>query len=271
MGGVSVCGSKICLSKFTIYVRAHQTEARARPEIRNIARRGLLLSVPLLAAATEADDSSRTRLLEKYLKKSQENKAKNDKERLESYYKRNYKDYFDFVEGSVKGKKDLSESEKALSLQSSLSSRSSSRRLLLCGGGLVAAASGRGGQCGGYEAPLPLMCGFRMTAAMELPFSLGCGSALACCRTGLVRRGWIWFGGGEVLAAAVLDLMPQGLSIESSPMKNVRYQIALASGLINRGIHERVKHAMHASNAKYKARIHNPHIASNNLFVALQP
>ncbi|GAB2254082.1 hypothetical protein Droror1_Dr00021891 [Drosera rotundifolia] len=60
------------------------------------------------------------------------------------------------------------------------------------------------------------------------------------------------------------DPMPQGLPIESSPKKSVQYQVALVSGLINRGIHERVKHAMHASNAKYKAWIHSPRSASNN-------
>ncbi|CAH2042943.1 unnamed protein product [Thlaspi arvense] len=48
----------------------------------------------------------------KYLKKSEDNKAKNDKE---SYYKRNYKDYFDFVEGSLRAKKgELSESEQGI-------------------------------------------------------------------------------------------------------------------------------------------------------------
>ncbi|GER51196.1 methyltransferase [Striga asiatica] len=46
-----------------------------------------------------------------YLKKSEENKAKNDKERLDSYYKRNYKDYFGLLEGELKQKKELSESE----------------------------------------------------------------------------------------------------------------------------------------------------------------
>jgi hypothetical protein len=35
-------------------------------------------------------------------------------QRLESYYKRNYKDYFEFVEGSLKGKEELSESEKGI-------------------------------------------------------------------------------------------------------------------------------------------------------------
>lgn len=76
-------------------------------------RRGLVLST--LVAATQVSDS-RTELLNKYLKKSEENKAKNDKERLDSYYKRNYKDYFDFVEGSLRNKeeKQLSEAEKGI-------------------------------------------------------------------------------------------------------------------------------------------------------------
>ncbi|XP_038887440.1 uncharacterized protein LOC120077574 [Benincasa hispida] len=80
-----------------------------------IGRRGLLLSAVAAAAATpeEAVDS-RTELLKRYLKKSEENKEKNDKERLESYYKRNYKDYFEFVEGSVKNKNELSEAEKGI-------------------------------------------------------------------------------------------------------------------------------------------------------------
>ncbi|KAA8545759.1 hypothetical protein F0562_020790 [Nyssa sinensis] len=75
-------------------------------------RRGLLVST--MIAASQVNDS-RTELLQKYLKKSEENKAKNDKERLDGYYKRNYKDYFGFVEGSLKGKKEeLSESEKGI-------------------------------------------------------------------------------------------------------------------------------------------------------------
>lgn len=37
-------------------------------------------------------------------------------QRMDSYYKRNYKDYFDFIEGSLKGKseQELSESEKGI-------------------------------------------------------------------------------------------------------------------------------------------------------------
>ncbi|KAF5733218.1 hypothetical protein HS088_TW17G00758 [Tripterygium wilfordii] len=76
-------------------------------------RRGVILSS--VAAVLPVTDS-RTQLLEKYLKKSQENKAKNDKERMDNYYKRNYKDYFEFVEGSLQGKDEqqLTESEKGI-------------------------------------------------------------------------------------------------------------------------------------------------------------
>ncbi|XP_008455049.2 uncharacterized protein LOC103495319 [Cucumis melo] len=79
-----------------------------------IGRRDLLLSTVAPAAAAAAAVDSRTELLKRYLKKSEENKEKNDKERLESYYKRNYKDYFEFVEGSVKNKNELSEAEKGI-------------------------------------------------------------------------------------------------------------------------------------------------------------
>ncbi|KAJ3697609.1 hypothetical protein LUZ61_001314 [Rhynchospora tenuis] len=70
----------------------------------------LLISV---AAVPDASESQKA-LLQEYLKRSKENKTKNDKERLDSYYKRNYQDYFGFIEGSVKDKdKDqLTESEK---------------------------------------------------------------------------------------------------------------------------------------------------------------
>ncbi|KAF3973268.1 hypothetical protein ACB098_07G086400 [Castanea mollissima] len=93
--------------------RPTSTSTNTNSTSTDIARRGLLLSTVL--AATQITDS-RTELLQKYLKKSDENKAKNDKERLDSYYKRNYKDYFEFVEGSLNGKEgqQLTESEKGI-------------------------------------------------------------------------------------------------------------------------------------------------------------
>ncbi|KAL5706712.1 hypothetical protein ACHQM5_024845 [Ranunculus cassubicifolius] len=81
-----------------------------------LGRRGLLLSVMFASASTlpaQAEDS-KTALLQKYLKKSEENKVKNDKERLDDFYKRNYKDYFEFIQGGLEGKKEeqLTEAEK---------------------------------------------------------------------------------------------------------------------------------------------------------------
>ncbi|XP_072989371.1 uncharacterized protein [Typha latifolia] len=74
--------------------------------------------VPLListAAIPEVSESKKA-LLQEYLKRSKENKERNDKERLDDFYKRNYKDYFGFIEGSAKDKKEelLSESEKGI-------------------------------------------------------------------------------------------------------------------------------------------------------------
>nr|AFK36578.1 unknown [Lotus japonicus] len=77
-----------------------------------VGRRGLILST---AIATTQVPESRTQLLKKYQKKSEENKEKNGKERLDSYYKRNYKDYFELMEGTLKGKDgELSETEKGI-------------------------------------------------------------------------------------------------------------------------------------------------------------
>ncbi|CAN6554749.1 unnamed protein product [Malus baccata var. baccata] len=78
----------------------------------DIGRRGLFLSA--LVATPPLSDSG-AELLKKYLKKSEENKAKNDKERMDSYFKRNYKDYFEFEEGTIRAKKgELTESEKGI-------------------------------------------------------------------------------------------------------------------------------------------------------------
>ncbi|KNA17257.1 hypothetical protein SOVF_081670 [Spinacia oleracea] len=82
-------------------------------------RRRLLISstaASLLAVATTEANDSQTALLQKYLKKSEENKEKNDKARMDDYYKRNYKDYFGFVEGPLrsKDKDQLSDSERGI-------------------------------------------------------------------------------------------------------------------------------------------------------------
>ncbi|KAH7575420.1 hypothetical protein ACOSQ2_005277 [Xanthoceras sorbifolium] len=92
--------------------RRKSTKTRTA-KVADLGRRGLLLSTAV--AAPQLNDST-NELLKKYLKKSEANKEKNDKERLESYYKRNYKDYFEYMEGSIKGKTEqqLSESEKGI-------------------------------------------------------------------------------------------------------------------------------------------------------------
>ncbi|KAJ7946178.1 Photosystem I reaction centre subunit N [Quillaja saponaria] len=93
----------------------HRRQGKPTPKTttsKDLGRRGLILST---AVAASQVPNSRTELLKKYLKKSEENKAKNDKERLDSSYRHNYKDYFDFVEGPLRAKKGpLSESEKGI-------------------------------------------------------------------------------------------------------------------------------------------------------------
>jgi len=79
-------------------------------------RRCLLLTLLASAAAIPEASESRKALLQDYVKRSKENKEKNDKERLDDFYKRNYKDYFGFMEGSVREKpaEELTESEKGI-------------------------------------------------------------------------------------------------------------------------------------------------------------
>ncbi|KAK7390986.1 hypothetical protein VNO78_19251 [Psophocarpus tetragonolobus] len=94
----------------------HRTQERVAttttPTNVELGRRGLVLSTVI--ATTQVPDS-RIQLLKKYQKKSEENKEKNDKERLESYYKRNYKDYFELMEGTLKAKDGkLSDTEKGI-------------------------------------------------------------------------------------------------------------------------------------------------------------
>uniref|UniRef100_A0A0D9ZCN7 Uncharacterized protein n=1 Tax=Oryza glumipatula TaxID=40148 RepID=A0A0D9ZCN7_9ORYZ len=80
-----------------------------------ISRRGLLTFLTSTAAIPEAGES-RKALLQEYLKKSKENKEKNDKERLDDYYRRNYRDYFGLIEGPARQKNEdeLTESEKGI-------------------------------------------------------------------------------------------------------------------------------------------------------------
>ncbi|KAM0869631.1 hypothetical protein ACQ4PT_040556 [Festuca glaucescens] len=80
-----------------------------------VSRRCLLTLLASAAAIPEASES-RKALLQDYVKRSKENKEKNDKERRDEVYKRNYKDYFGFMEGPVREKKeeDLTESEKGI-------------------------------------------------------------------------------------------------------------------------------------------------------------
>jgi hypothetical protein len=69
------------------------------------------------AAAGEVEGpaaAAKNELIQKLLERSRANKAKNDKERLDDFYKRNYKEYFEFVEGGVRNKKELSEAEKGI-------------------------------------------------------------------------------------------------------------------------------------------------------------
>ncbi|PKA66493.1 hypothetical protein AXF42_Ash003147 [Apostasia shenzhenica] len=101
---------------------------RSSPVTKTCGRRcPLFLAIMLAVAAIPQDSDSKKALLQvcdissltifnvlqEYLKRSRENKEKYDKERLDDYYKRNYKDYFELVEGSSKGKSDdlLTESE----------------------------------------------------------------------------------------------------------------------------------------------------------------
>lgn len=81
-----------------------------------IGRRGILQVAVVIAVAVPEAGSSRLALLQEYLERSKKNKAKYDKERLDDYYKRNYKEYFDLVGGAVERKKeeDLSEAEKGI-------------------------------------------------------------------------------------------------------------------------------------------------------------
>eukprot|EP00249_Psilotum_nudum_P009050 c21675_g1_i1 orf=224-646(+) len=55
-----------------------------------------------------------SQLVESLLEKTRMNKAKYDRQRLDDYYRRNYKDYFEYVEGSIRNKSEPSEVEKGI-------------------------------------------------------------------------------------------------------------------------------------------------------------
>ncbi|CAM0876018.1 unnamed protein product [Alopecurus aequalis] len=80
-----------------------------------VSRRCFLTLLTSVAAIPEASES-RKALLQDYVKRSKENKEKNDKERRDEVYRRNYKDYFGFMEGTVRDKKEeeLTETEKGI-------------------------------------------------------------------------------------------------------------------------------------------------------------
>ncbi|KAI5078731.1 hypothetical protein GOP47_0006402 [Adiantum capillus-veneris] len=78
-------------------------------------RRNLLaisLSSAFLATTTIPEYPPKSQLIEQLLEKSRANKTKNNQKRLNSYYERNFKEYFEFVEGTLQNRTDLSENEK---------------------------------------------------------------------------------------------------------------------------------------------------------------
>ncbi|GJN23432.1 hypothetical protein PR202_gb11081 [Eleusine coracana subsp. coracana] len=99
----------------------HQSAAKHLQQVVTLAQRNgvsrrCLLTLLTSTAAIPDGSESRKALLQEYLNKSKENKEKNDKERLDDYYKRNYRDYFGLIEGQVREKKEdeLTESEKRI-------------------------------------------------------------------------------------------------------------------------------------------------------------
>lgn len=51
------------------------------------------------SAASQEVDPAESPFIQELLQRSRSNKEKYDKERLDSYYRRNYLDYFNFVDG----------------------------------------------------------------------------------------------------------------------------------------------------------------------------
>eukprot|EP00475_Leptophrys_vorax_P007145 TRINITY_DN1452_c0_g1_i3.p1 TRINITY_DN1452_c0_g1~~TRINITY_DN1452_c0_g1_i3.p1 ORF type:complete len:189 (+),score=0.65 TRINITY_DN1452_c0_g1_i3:42-569(+) len=97
------------------------------PAPRHVSRRREWLAVPLLSAGLAAlqlaaptadavaeeaatkrgggiDVDPENPLIKELLQRSQANKAKYDEERLNDYYRRNFKDYFEFVGGTLQSK-----------------------------------------------------------------------------------------------------------------------------------------------------------------------
>ncbi|CAD6206526.1 unnamed protein product [Miscanthus lutarioriparius] len=103
-------------SSFHRSAAKHLHQAVVTSAQRNGVSRRCLLTLLTSTAAIPGGSESRKALLQEYLKKSEENKEKNDKERLDDYYKRNYKDYFGLIEGPAREKKEeeRTESEKRI-------------------------------------------------------------------------------------------------------------------------------------------------------------
>jgi len=102
-------------SSFHRSAAKHFQQAVTLAQRNGISRRCLLTLLTSTAAIPDGSES-RKALLQEYLKKSKDNKEKNDKERLDDYYKRNYMDYFGLIEGPAREKKeeDRTESEKRI-------------------------------------------------------------------------------------------------------------------------------------------------------------
>nr|CAB3498328.1 unnamed protein product [Digitaria exilis] len=105
----------VAASSFHRSAAKHLQQAVTLAQRNGISRRCLLTLLTSTAAMPDGSES-RKALLQEYLKKSKDNKEKNDKERLDDYYKRNYKDYFGLIEGQVreKNEEERTESEKRI-------------------------------------------------------------------------------------------------------------------------------------------------------------
>jgi len=76
---------------------------------------GVVEAAHAAAGAIEtAEEAASNPLIQKLLESSRANKAAYDEARLQDYYKRNFKEYFEFVEGSVRNKQELTPAEKAI-------------------------------------------------------------------------------------------------------------------------------------------------------------